>query len=364
MAQRGRKKRLLVVSDEDRRTLEQIARRPTSAQVMAQRARIILRCAEGGTDAEVARVLGVWPQTVGKWRNRYIDGGLEALSDKDRPGQPRKITDAHVEEVIRQTLEQPSPDGGTHWSTRSMAERTGLNQTAVSRIWRAFGLKPHLVDEWKLSNDPFFIEKVRDVTGLYLNPPDAALVLCVDEKSQIQALNRSAPVLPMMPAVPERQTHDYIRHGTTTLFAALDAASGKVISAHHRRHRSVEFRKFLNQIDRETPPGLDVHLIVDNYGTHKAPIVKDWLLAHPRFHLHFIPTYSSWLNLVERFFAEITRRMIRRGSYTSVSDLEHALQGWIDTWNENPRPFVWTKTAEEIFETIAAYLHRINDSEH
>ena len=364
MAKRGRPRRPLFVSDEDRRVLEQVARRRTSAQVMAQRARIILRCLEGGTDAEVARDLGVWPQTVGKWRNRYIDGGLQALSDKDRPGQPRKITDGHVDAVIRQTLEQPPPDGGTHWSTRAMAERTGLNQTAVSRIWRAFGLKPHLVDEWKLSNDPFFIEKVRDVTGLYLNPPEAALVLCVDEKSQIQALNRSAPVLPMMPAVPERQTHDYIRAGTTTLFAALDVASGKVISSHQRKHRAVEFRKFLNQIDRETPAELDIHLVLDNYGTHKAPIIKTWLLAHPRFHLHFIPTYSSWLNLVERFFAEITRRMIRRGSYTSVIDLERALQAWIDTWNENPRPFLWTKTAEEIFETIAAYLNRINDSEH
>ncbi|GAA3722239.1 IS630-like element ISMsm2 family transposase [Spinactinospora alkalitolerans] len=353
-----------MVSDEDRRTLEQIARRRTSAQVMAQRARIILRCAEGGSDGQVAEELGVWPQTVGKWRNRYIDGGIQGLSDKERPGQPRKISDAKGEEVIRATLETPPPDGGTHWSTRMMAAESGLNQTAVSRIWRAFGLKPHLVDEWKLSTDPFFIEKVRDVTGLYLNPPDHALVLCVDEKSQIQALNRSAPVLPMMPAVPQRQTHDYIRAGTTTLFAALDAASGTVISAQHRRHRAVEFRRFLNQIDRETPPGLDVHLVLDNYGTHKAPIIKDWLPAHPRFHLHFIPTYSSWMNLVERFFAEITRRMIRRGTYTSVKELELALQAWIDEWNADPKPFVWSKSAEEIFETITAYLNRINDSEH
>ncbi|CAM3923079.1 IS630 family transposase [Nocardiopsis rhodophaea] len=352
-----------MVSDEDRRVLEQLTRRRTSAQVMAQRARIILRCAEGGSDGQVAEELGVWPQTVGKWRNRYIDGGLDALSDKDRPGQPRKISDEKVEDMIRATLEKPPPDGGTHWSTRMMAAQSGLSQTAVSRIWRAFGLKPHLVDEWKLSNDPFFIEKVRDVTGLYLNPPDSALVLCVDEKSQIQALNRSAPVPPMMPAVPERQTHDYIRAGTTTLFAALDAASGKVIAAQHPRHRAVEFRRFLNQIDRETPPGLDVHLVLDNYGTHKAPVVKDWLLAHPRFHLHFIPTYSSWMNLVERFFAEITRRMIRRGTYTSVKELELAVQSWIEGWNENPRPFVWTKSSEEIFETITAYLQRINDSE-
>jgi transposase len=364
VAERGRPKRLLTVGEDDRKALEALARRRTTAQALAQRARIILACAEGISNKEAAARCGVWPQTVGKWRNRYIEKGIDGLSDDDRPGRPRTITDDRVEDIVVRTLEERPPDGGTHWSTRQMAQRTGMTQTAVSRVWRAFGLKPHLTDSWKLSTDPFFIEKVKDVVGLYLNPPEKAMVLCVDEKSQIQALNRSAPVLPMMPAVPERQTHDYVRAGTTTLFAALEVATGKVITSTMRRHRAVEFKKFLVQIDREVPPDLDVHLVLDNYGTHKAPAVKNWLLAHPRFHLHFVPTYSSWLNIVERWFAEITRRMIRRGTFRTVPELERKLQSWIDQWNDDPRPFVWVKTAEEILETLAAYLNRINDSEH
>lgn len=344
--------------------LVSLARRRKSAQGLALRARIILAAADGASNTDVAAQVGVWPQTVAKWRNRFIDQGLAGLDDEARPGRPRTLSDADVEDVIVKTLEEQPADGGTHWSTRMMAARTGLNQTAVSRVWRAFGLKPHQVDSWKLSTDPFFVDKVRDVVGIYLNPPDNALVLCVDEKSQVQALDRTAPVLPMMPANPQRQTHDYLRAGTTSLFAALEVATGKVITSTYRKHRAIEFRKFLTHIEGQVPSDLNVHLVVDNYGTHKAPIIKKWLLAHPRFELHFTPTYSSWLNIVERWFAEITRRMIRRGTYRSVKELETALDAWTEDWNTNPRPFIWTKTADEIFNTIATYLHRINDSEH
>lgn len=364
MGERGRPRRALVVGEPDRKVLASLARRRKSAQGLALRARIILAAADGASNKDVAERVGVWPQTVAKWRNRFIDGGVAGLDDQARPGRPRTVSDEQVEQVIVTTLEDAPTDGGTHWSTRMMAKRAGLTQTAVSRIWRAFGLKPHQVDSWKLSTDPFFVDKVRDVVGIYLNPPDNALVLCVDEKSQIQALDRSAPVLPMMPATPQRQTHDYLRAGTTSLFAALEVATGKVITSTYRNHRAVEFRKFLNQIDAEVPAQFDVHLVLDNYGTHKAPIIKKWLLAHPRFELHFTPTYSSWLNIVERWFAEITRRMIRRGTYRSVAELEAALHAWIEHWNQNPRPFIWTKTAEEILETIHTYLNRINDSGH
>jgi transposase len=368
MAERGRPKTPLVLSDVERQTLLSWSRRAKTAQALALRARIVLACAEGTNNKDVAAALGVWPQTVTKWRARFVRDRLEGLTDEPRPGAARKITDEQVEAVITKTLEEAPTNNDTHWSTRSMAAAVGLNQTAISRIWRAFGLKPHLVDTWKLSKDPQFIEKVRDVVGLYLDPPDKAMVLAVDEKSQMQALDRSAPVLPMMPGVPQRQTHDYIRYGTTSLFAALDMATGKVIGQHQRRHRHQEFLRFLKTIDKNTPPELDLHLICDNYATHKTPQIKTWLAAHPRFHLHFTPTSGSWLNVVERWFAELTRRKLRRSSHRSVKDLEADVTAWIEAWNADPKPFVWVKTADEIRDSLAAYWTRINqlsnDSEH
>jgi transposase len=324
----------------------------------------VLACAEGQTNQAVAEQLGIWPQTVAKWRGRFVRQRLEGLSDEPRPGRPRTISDTQVEQVITKTLEEPPPHHDTHWSTRSMARATGMSQTAISRIWRAFGLKPHLTETWKLSTDPQFIDKVRDIVGLYLDPPEAALVLCVDEKSQIQALDRTAPSLPLLPTTPARRTHDYLRNGTTSLFAALDVASGTVISATHRRHRHQEFLKFLKTIDRNVPSALDVHLICDNYQTHKTPEVKRWLLRHPRFHLHLTPTYSSWLNLVERWFTELTNRKLRRSAHRSVAELEADLTAWIQAWNNDPKPFVWTKTADEILDNLAGYLQRINNSGH
>ena len=368
MARTGRPKAELVLSDVERQTLQRWALRAKTAQALALRARIVLACADGASSKEVAVSLAVTEATVGKWRRRFIAERLAGLDDADRPGRPRTIRDAQVEQVVVDTLEATPPDGGTHWSTRLMAAHTGMTQTAVSRIWRAFGLKPHKVDYWKLSTDPNFIDKLYDVVGLYLNPPERAIVLCADEKSNIQALDRSAPVLPMMPVDPTRQTHDYIRHGTSSLFAALDMTTGKVITRMHRRHRAEEFKKFLNQIDREVPTDLAVHLILDNYATHKTPEIKAWLLRHPRFHLHFIPTSSSWLNLVERWFAEPTNRKLRRSTHRSVAELEADIRDWIEHWNANPRPFVWVKTAEQILESIAAYCLRlippINNSAH
>jgi transposase len=324
----------------------------------------VLACAEGATNKAVAEQLGIWPQTVTKWRGRFVRQRLEGLSDEPRPGRPRTITDEQVEQVITKTLEEPPPRQDTHWSTRSMARATGMSQTAISRIWRAFGLKPHLVEIWKLSTDPQFIDKVRDVVGLYLDPPQAALVLCVDEKSQIQALDRTAPTLPVLPTTPARRRHDSVRNGTSSLFAALDVASGKVISSMHRRHRHQEFLKFLKTIDAAVPAELDVHLICDNYATHNTEAIKTWFLRHPRFHLHFTPTYSSWLNLVERWFAELTNRKLRRSAHRSVAELEADVTAWIAAWNDDPRPFVWTKTADEILDNLARYLHLINNSGH
>ena len=293
--------------------------------------------------------------TVRRWRGRFSQQRLDGLLDEPRPGQPRKISDERVEEVIVKTLETAPPDGGTHWSTRQMAAAVGLNQTAVSRIWRAFGLQPHRVEHFKLSKDPLFVEKVRDIVGLYLDPPERAVVLCVDEKSQIQALDRSAPTLPMLPGTPARASHDYKRNGTSSLFAALDIASGKVIQSLHARHRAIEFKKFLQTIDKQVPAELHVHLILDNYSTHKTPQVKRWLAAHPRFVVHFTPTSASWINLVERWFAELTARKLRRGVHRSVKALNADIRDWIEHWNENPKPYVWTKTADQILESISRY---------
>jgi transposase len=305
----------------------------------------------------------VTPQTVGKWRSRFLEHRLDGLLDEPRPGAPRQIGDAQVEAVIAKTLHE-KPRNATHWSSRALAKASGLSQTSVMRIWHAFGLQPHRTETFKLSTDPLFIEKVRDIVGLYLNPPTKALVLCVDEKSQIQALDRTQPILPMLPGLPERRTHDYMRHGTTTLFAALDIATGEVIGELHRRHRSTEFLQFLRTIERQVPARLDVHLVLDNYGTHKTPSVKAWLARHPRFHVHFTPTSASWLNQVERWFAELTQKYIRRGTHRSTTELERAIRAYLETYNDDPRPFVWTKSADEILESIKRFCMRTSDSGH
>lgn len=353
----------VVLSDEEREVLERWASRPTSAQRLALRCRIVLAAAKGLSNVEVAELLGVSDATVRKWRNRFAERRLDGLHDEPRPGKPRTVTDDDVERVIVKTLEE-TPGDATHWSTRSMAAATGLSQTAVSRIWRAFGLKPHLVDEFKLSPDPQFIDKVRDVVGLYLNPPDAAVVLCVDEKTQVQALDRTAPVLPLLPGVPERRTHDYVRNGTTNLYAALDVASGNVIVDMAPRHRAEEFRRFLNLIDKSVPDHLAVHVVLDNVSTHKTPSIQRWLLRHPRFTFHFTPTYSSWMNLVERWFAELTNKWLRRSTHRSVRDLTASIRTWAANWNDDPKPYVWHKTADEILDSLASYCQRINDSGH
>lgn len=328
------------------------------------RSRIVLAAARGESNTAIAERFEISVPTARRWRSRFSERRMDGLLDERRPGQPRKITDEKVEEVIVKTLESAPPDGGTHWSTRQMAAAVGMNQTAISRIWRAFGLQPHRVEHWKLSKDPLFVEKVRDVVGLYLDPPERAVVLCVDEKSQIQALDRSAPTLPMLPGTPARATHDYKRNGTSSLFAALEVASGKVIGSLHSRHRAIEFKRFLQKIDGEVPADMDVHLILDNYATHKTPQIKRWLAAHPRFVLHFTPTGGSWLNLVERWFGELTARKLKRGIHRSVHELNKDICDWLDHWNEDPRPYVWTKTADQILQTLAAYCNRINGSGH
>ena len=351
------------LSDEERETLQRWARRPRSAQALALRCRIVLAAADGEHSNDIAKRLGCNASTVGRWRGRFAARRLDGLHDEPRPGKPRTISDDDVERVIVTTLEE-TPRNATHWSTRSMAAATGMSQTAVSKIWRAFGLKPHRVEDFKLSPDPQFIDKVRDVVGLYLNPPDAAVVLCVDEKTQVQALDRSAPILPLLPGTPARQTHDYKRNGTTNLYAALDVATGNVIADLTPRHRAEEFRRFLNLIDKHVPADLDVHVIVDNSSTHKTPSIQRWLVRHPRFTLHFTPTYSSWLNLVERWFAELTTKWLKRAAHRSVRDLVASIRTWTTNWNDNPKPFVWHKTADEILDNLANYCQRINDSGH
>ena len=360
---RGPKLPELALTEDERATLQRWARRAKSSQALALRCRIVLACAEGLSNAEVVKRLGVSRPTVTKWRSRFVAHRLEGLADEPRPGAARTITDEQVEQVLVMTLET-TPKDATHWSTRSLARATGMSQSAISRIWRAFGLKPHLMDTFKLSTDPQFIDKVRDVVGLYLNPPEAAMVLCVDEKSSIQALDRTAPILPLLPGTPQRQTHDDTRHGTTNLYAALDVASGTVISQLTARHRATEFKRFLAHVERAVPAELALHVICDNSSTHKTPAIQRWLLAHPRVRLHFTPTYSSWLNLVERWFAELTAKWLRRGSHRSVRELEQSIRHWVATWNDAPRPFAWTRTADEILNTIAAYRQRINDSAH
>jgi transposase len=353
----------LELSEEQRTILQGWTRRRKTAQALAMRARIILRAAEGLTATAIGIETKACIQTVSKWWRRFDERGLDGLLDEARPGQPRKLSDAQIEQVIVRTLES-KPPAATHWSTRTMAQATGLNQTAISRIWRAFSLAPHRSETFKLSKDPLFIDKVRDIVGLYLNPPERALVLCVDEKSQIQALDRTAPLLPMRPGQIERRTHDYARHGTTSLFAALDAKTGKIIGQNQQRHRSVEFRSFLDTIEKNVPEELDIHMILDNYGTHKTKLIKDWLIKRPRFHVHFTPTSASWLNLVERWFALLTERQLRRGVHRSTKELKSAINDFIQHHNRDPKPFVWHKTADQILDSVAKLCKRTNDSVH
>ena len=359
----GRPKAQLVLSDAEREQLLALTLRRKTAQALALRARIVLACAEGQDNNVVAERLRVTPQTVSKWRSRFVHDRLDGLLDAPRPGAPRTIADAQVDAVIARTLESVPADG-SHWSTRGMAREQGLSQTAVSRIWRAFGLQPHRQETFKLSSDPLFVEKVRDIVGLYLNPALKAMVLCVDEKSQIQALDRTQPLLPLAPGIPERRTHDYARHGTTTLFAALDIATGEVIGETHRRHRGVEFLKFLRTIEVNVPAELDIHLVMDNYGTHKTPAIKAWFARHPRFQVHFTPTSASWLNQVERWFATLTQKYLRRGTHRSTRQLEQAIRDYLAVHNANPKPFVWTKTADDILDSIKRFCMRISDSRH
>jgi len=354
---------LLELTSVEREQLERWARRRRSSQALALRSRIVLGCAEGLSNKDVAVRERVAQPTVGKWRSRFVESRLDGLIDEPRPGRPPLISAGQVEDVVVATLES-TPANATHWSRSSMAQRSGLSPSSIGRIWGKFNLKPHLTDGFKLSNDPLFVEKVFDVVGLYLNPPEAAVVLSVDEKSQVQALARSQPAFPMMPGMPEKRTHDYVRHGTTTLFAAFNTADGSVITAIHRRHRAAEFVKFLNKINSEVPEQLAVHLICDNYGTHKAPTVKAWLSKHPRFHMHHTPTYSSWINQVERWFGYITDQLIRRGDHRSVQALEADIRAWAKAWNEDPKPFIWTKTAEQILESLGRLLKRINGEGH
>ena len=363
MPRSGRPKAVLELSDEEREQLQRWARRRKSAQALAMRSRIVLDCDAGFTNKEVAVRERVSQPTVGKWRARFVELRLDGLSDDPRPGRPASITVDQIEDVVVATLEA-TPDHATHWSLASMAERSGLSKSSIGRIWRTFDLKPHRSDGFTLSNDPLFVDKVFDVVGLYVNPPEAAVVLCVDEKTQVQALARSQPAFPMMPGMSERRTNDYVRHGTTSLFAAFNTNDGTVITELHRRHRTIEFKKFLATIDAQVPGHLDVHLICDNYGTHKSPAIKTWLSNHPRFHVHYTPTYSSWINQVERWFAYLTGQLLQRSDHRSVRALEKDIRAWVRAWNENPKPFIWTKSAEEILNSLGRLLKRTSGAGH
>src|SRR3954449_9470850 len=363
MPRSGRPKAELVLTDDERAALQRWARRRKSAQALALRSRIVLACAEGLDNKQVAARERVTQQTVGRWRARFVEFRLDGLSDDPRPGRPPSVTAEQVEDVVVATLES-TPANATHWSRARMAQRSGLSASTIGRIWKAFELKPHRAETFKLSNDPLFVDKVFDVVGLYLNPPQGAVVLCVEEKSQVQALARSQPAFPMMPGMPEKRTHDYVRHGTTSLFAAFNTADGSVISSMHRRHRSIEFKKFLGKIDDQVPDDLQVHLICDNYGTHKTPSITKWLKAHPRFHMHFTPTYSSWINQVERFFGLVTADLLQRSDHRSVQALEADIRAWVRAWNENPTPFMWTKSAEQILASLGRLLQRTTGAGH
>lgn len=360
---RGRPKEALVLSEAEREQLDVWSRRRKTAQALALRSRIVLACSSGAENQAVAAELRIARQTVCKWRGRFLKMRLDGLLDAPRSGTPRTIDDTRVDAVIAKTLET-QPMNATHWSTRTMAREAKLSQAAIRRIWHAFGLQPHRQETFKLSTDPLFVEKTRDIVGLYIDPPVKAMVLCVDEKSQIQALDRTQPILPLAPGVPERRTHDYERHGTTTLFAALDIATGKVIGELHRRHRSTEFLKFLRTIEASVPSDLDIHLVMDNYGTHKTASIRNWFARHRRFHVHFTPTSASWLNQVERWFATLTEKQIRRGTHRSTRQLEDAIRAYLELNNTSPKPFVWTKTADTVLASIERFCLRISDSGH
>ena len=360
---KGRPLLPLSLAEADRKQLLSWSRRQTTAQALAMRSRIVLLAADGLSNTAIAKQLSTTPHTAGKWRRRFLDNGIDGLLDEPRPGTSRKLSDEDVERVLTLTLES-KPADATHWSTRSLAQRTGFSRASIHRIWRAFALAPHRAETFKLSRDPLFIDKVRDIVGLYLDPPDRALVLCVDEKSQIQALDRTAPLLPMRPGQIERRTHDYKRHGTTSLFAALDAKTGKIIGQTHRRHRSTEFRAFLDTIEKNVPADLDVHLILDNYGTHKTELIRTWLAKRPRFHLHFTPTSASWLNLVERWFATLTEKQLRRAVHRSTTELEQAIRSYIDHNNQSPKPLIWHKTADQILDSVARFCTRTLETGH
>lgn len=357
MAKTGRPKPKLELGEQEREDLERYARGRTTAQALAFRARIVLRCASGVANAVVAQELDVDPGVVGKWRNRFVKFRTAGLADSPRPNVHRKLTDERVEQVVRKTLESV-PKGATHWSTRKMAKASAVSQSSVSRLWRAFQLKPHRTRTFTLSTDPFFTEKVRDIVGLYMSPPDNAVVLCVDEKAAVQALERTQPILPLVFGQSARATATYKRHGVTNLFAALNVATGKVIGACFPNKRAVEFRRFLNAVDNQMPMGQQVHVVVDNSSIHNAPEIKRWLKRHPDYHLHFTPTYSSWLNLVERWFANLTNQALRRGSHRSTEELQDAIFQYLAVTNESPKPFIWTKTADQILASVARFCAR------
>ena len=354
----GRPMAAVVLSAAERSYLERQVRRHRIARSMADRCRLILRCAEGVPNKVVAAELGVHEHTVGKWRRRFVQARLAGLGDEPRPGRPRTIADEAVAQVIERTLRETPPDA-TQWSLRSMAKASGLSHTTIRRIWQAFGLQPHRAETFQLSGDPRFVEKVRDIIGLYLSPPDRAVVLCVDEKSQIQALDRTQPVLPMRPGMAERRTHTYLRHGTTSLFAALDIATGFVIGKCYKRHRAREFLAFLKEIDARIPAGLAIHIVMDNYATHKTAAVKAWLAQRPHYQVHFTPTSASWINQVERWFADLTRKQLRRGVHTSTRQLEADIRAFIATHNTDPQPFIWTKSAADILASVKRFCLRV-----